>query len=438
MDRPPPVHYAVTDDGVHIAYQVVGDRTADAPVDILFVGSWFGHVDTRWDMPGYARLLRRLASFSRLLVFDKRGVGASDPAPPGCLTLEAWLDDALAVMDAVGSEQVAVVVATDAAPMGALFAATCPERVTALVILNTLGMPDEFKATVAGINTFWGTEASAPMIDVVAPSHAGDPSYREAVLRMQRAAAGPGAAAAMYAMLDAVDTRAVLGAVQAPTLFVLREVMATCIVTNQLNEQIAGARTVWVPGDDVHIWAGDTEPFVTEIQEFVTGTRPSVEHDRALLTVLFTDVVGSTERAAELGDRAWSALLSRHEAAARRCIAEHRGREVFTKGDEFLVTFDGPARAARCGQAMVAAASTLGLQVRVGLHTGEVELRGDDIGGIAVHIGARVMATAGAGEVLVSSTVKALVAGSGLLFVNRGEHALKGVPGEGRLHVVAA
>ena len=436
MDRPPPVEYALTEDGVHIAYQVVGDRTADWQRDILFVGSWFGHVDGRWDTPGYAHLLRRLASFSRLIVFDKRGVGASDPAPPGSLTLEAWLEDARAVMDAAGSARAAVVVATDAAPMGAMFAATHPERVSSLVILNTLGRPEEYRERMEGIGRVWGTEASLDTIDVLAPSHADDPAYRESFLRAQRASAGPGAAAAMYAMLEAVDTRAALAAVHAPTLFVVRDGMAPRTVPDPLNEQIEGARVVWVPGEDVHIWAGDVEPFITEIQEFVTGTRPAVEPDRALLTVLFTDVVGSTERAAELGDRAWSELLGRHETAARRCIAEHRGHEIFTKGDEFLVTFDGPARAVRCGQAMVRAAATMGLQIRAGLHTGEVELRGDDIGGIAVHIGARVVATAAPGEVLVSRTVRDLVAGSGLAFEDAGSHVLKGVPDEWQLYRV--
>lgn len=434
MKRPPPVQYAVTDDGVHIAYQVVGDSTAGDGVDVLFVGSWFGHVDGRWDTPGYAHLMRRLASFSRLIVFDKRGIGASDPAPPGSLTMEAWLEDARAVMDAAGSSRAAVVVATDAAPMGAMFAATYPERVSSLVILNTLGRPEEFRRRIERISRVWGTEASLDTIDVLAPSHATDPAYRESFLRAQRASAGPGAAAAMYAMLEAVDTHAALATVQAPTLFVVREGMALRTVPHPLNEEIEGARVVWVPGEDVHIWAGDVEPFVTEIQEFVTGIRPAAEPDRALLTVLFTDIVASTELAADLGDRAWARLLSRHEAAARRCILTHRGTEIFTKGDEFLVTFDGPARAVRCAQAMVAAAAGIGLEVRAGVHTGEVERRGEDIGGIAVHIGARVMALAAPGQVLVSRTVKDLVAGSGLAFEDAGSHALKGVPDEWQLY----
>ena len=434
MDRPPPVQYAVTDDGVHIAYQVIGD----GPIDILFVGSWFGHIDVRWEWPGYRQLLEGLAGFGRVIVFDKRGVGASDPAPSGSLTLEAWLDDARAVLDDVGVDQAVVVAATDATGMAMLFGATFPARASALVLLQARAtMPQ-----VSGLALIdaWGRERSADALAQIAPSAAADPLYRQWFSRMQRMSAGPGAARAMYAMLRDVDVRHVLPGLHVPTLVLTRTDLVSPLMTLEASEEVAeaipGAKLVLIPGQDVHVWVGDVGRIVTEVQDFLTGTRPADEPDRALLTVLFTDIVGSTERAATLGDRAWSELLTRHEAAARRSIVEHRGHEVFTKGDEFLVTFDGPARAVRCGQALVRAAAALDLQVRVGLHTGEVELRGDDIGGIAVHIGARVMATAAAGEVLVSRTVRDLVAGSGLVFEDAGAHVLKGVPDEWQLYRV--
>jgi class 3 adenylate cyclase len=434
VDRPPPVQYAVTDDGVHIAYQVLGD----GPIDILFVGSWFGHMDVRWEWPGYRQLLEGLAAFGRVIVFDKRGVGASDPAPSGSLTLEAWLDDARAVLDAVGVEAAAVVAATDATTMAILFGATFAHRTRALVLLQARAVMPSV-SNLQMIET-WGTDRAADALAQIAPSVADDPAYRQWFGRLQRLAAGPGAAAAMYDMLRAIDVRPVLAGIHVPTLVLTRTDLVSPLMTLEASKEVAegipGAKLVLIPGVDVHVWVGDVAGIVTEVQDFLTGTRPVHEPDRALLTVLFTDIVGSTERAAALGDRAWSELLGRHEVAARRCIAEHRGHEIFTKGDEFLVTFDGPARAVRCGQALVRAAATLDLQVRVGLHTGEVERRGDDIGGIAVHIGARVMATAGGGEVLVSRTVRDLVAGSGLAFEDAGSHVLKGVPDEWQLYRV--
>lgn len=436
MDRPPPVQYAVTDDGVHIAYQVIGD----GPVDILFVGSWFGHVDVRWEWPGYRRLLEGLARFGRVIVFDKRGVGASDPAPAGSLTLEAWLDDARAVLDAVGVDAAALVAATDATTMAILFGATFPQRTTALVLLQARGVMPSSSSLPMIEN--WGTERGADVLAVIAPSVVDDLAYRQWFGRLQRLAAGPGAAAAMYEMLRGIDVRPILADLHVPTLVLTRTDLVSPLLTLEASKEVAeaipGAKLVLIPGQDVHVWVGDVGRTITEVQDFLTGTRPADEPDRALLTVLFTDIVGSTERAASLGDRAWSELLTRHEAAARRCIAEHRGHEVFTKGDEFLVTFDGPARAVRCGQALVRAAAAMDLQVRVGLHTGEIEQRGDDIGGIAVHIGARVMATAGEGEVLVSRTVRDLVAGSGLVFDDAGSHVLKGVPDEWQLYRVVS
>jgi class 3 adenylate cyclase len=431
VDRPP-VAYALTHDGVHIAYQVFGN----GPIDVLFVGSWFGHVDVRWEWPGYVRWFERLASFARVIVFDKRGVGASDPAPPHSITLESWVDDARAVMAAANSSQASVVVWTDATPVGLWLAATSPESVRALAIVNW--SYDIFQAfQIQSVLDDWGTRAGLTRLDRLAPSMRGDRAYQEWFLRLHRASAGPGAVNAMYAMLRGIDIAPVLPLVSAPTLLVRRRDLPSSRELAQKSvDALPQATFVEVPGEDIHVWAGDVDPLIDEVEAFLTGVRPAPVVDRALLTVMFTDMVGSTPTAVRLGDSKWSELLAAHNAGVRRAIAEYAGREVLTKGDEFLVTFDGPARAVRCAQAVHAAAAELGLQMRSGLHTGEIELRGDDVAGIAVHIAARVREHAEPDEILVSRTVKDLVAGSGLTFAERGTHALKGVPDDWNLYAV--
>jgi class 3 adenylate cyclase len=424
MERPP-VKYARSDDGVNIAYQVFGD----GPLDVLFVGSWFGQIDLRWEWPGYRRWLERLSSFARVMVFDKRGVGASDPAPPHSQTLESWLDDARAVMDAASSAQAAVVVWTDAAPMGLMFAAAAPDRVSVVASVNS--SPDIFRSRG---NRFvgWGTEALVDrIVERLAPSDAANPAFRDWMARFQRASASPSEVEAMYAMLDQLDLDSILSAVRTPVLVVRRrDLPADGAFARGKAELIPDFTYVEVAGQDVLVWAGDVDPLIDEVETFLTGARPAPTVDRALLTVVFSDMVGSTTKAAELGDARWRVLLDAHNRDVRRLIAEHRGREIITKGDEFVLTFDGPARAVRCAQAIHAAAATNSLEMRSGVHTGEVELLGDDIAGIAVHIGARVRELAEPGEILTSRTVRDLVAGSGLEFTDRGTHALKGVPDE--------
>lgn len=435
--------YAKSEDG-HVAYQVVGS----GPLDLVFIPNWASNLDVWWDDPGHRRFLNRLASFSRLICFDKRGTGVSDPVPLAALpTLEQWLDDVRVVMDAAGSERAALFGWGEGGPMAMLFAATYPERTTALVLGDTFarlvrdedyphGLPAErAPAFLDAVVRGWGR---GPHLDVLNPSVASDPRYREWWSRYQRLSISPGAVTAMYATLLGIDLRPVLPAIRVPTLVVHRGGDAHIRAGHgrYLADHIPGARFVELPGDDHDFSVGDVEAVVDEAEEFLTGDRHPPDADRVLATVLFTDICKSTERAAELGDRRWGQLLAAHHAAVRRELARFRGREVKTAGDGFLATFDGPARAVRCAAAVVEAARTLGVAVRTGVHTGECEVNDDDISGIAVHIAARVLDAAGAGEVLVSSTVKDLVAGSDLRFVDRGARALRGVPGEWHLYAV--
>jgi pimeloyl-ACP methyl ester carboxylesterase len=435
--------YARGADGA-VAYQVLGT----GPRDVVFVPSWGSNVEVMWEEPSLARFLRQLAGFSRLICFDKRGTGVSDPVPLAALpTLEQWMADVRGVMDAVGSERTALVGDAEGGQMAMLFAATYPERVSALILSNTaarhlrdvdypFGLPARSVAPfLRRTRELWGTGG---LIDVMAPGLAGDARLRRWYGRYERLSLPPRAIAAMYASQLERDLRPVLPAIQVPTLVVHRAGNRHIRVDHgrYLAERIPGAKFVELPGDEHYFHLGDTQAVLGEIEEFLTGVRHAAEFDRVLATVLFTDIVGSTERAAALGDRAWHALLATHNGVVRQELARHRGREIKIVGDGFLATFDGPARAIRCAAAIGDAVRVLGIEVRAGLHTGECELMGDDVGGIAVHIGARVTEQAGAGEVLVSSTVKDLVAGSGIAFADRGVRPLRGVPGEWRLFAV--
>ena len=420
---------------VHIAYQVTGS----GPLDVVFVPGFVSHLEYQWEHPWSARFFERLGSFSRLIRFDKRGTGLSDRVG-GIQTLEERMDDVRAVMDAVSSERAALFGASEGGPMSILFAATYPERVSALVLYGSYARrswaadhpcghtEQEWRAIIETIETGWG-EARTP--DIRAPSATADQSYRQWWATYQRLAASPGEAVAVMRMNKEIDVRPILPAVRVPTL-VLHRAQDRMIKVEQaryLAEHITGARLVELTGADHAPWVEDTDVLLDEVEEFLTGARHPPESDRILATVLFTDIVGSTERAAAMGDRRWRDLLGTYYTVARRELARFRGREVDTAGDGIFATFDGPARGIRCGASIVSGANACGLDVRAGLHTGECEIIGEKVGGIAVHIGARVVAQARAGEILVTGTVKDLVAGSGLSFEDRGVHTLKGVPG---------
>jgi class 3 adenylate cyclase len=442
--QPRETRYARSSD-LHIAYQVVGEGPP-----LVVSDQWFGNVDAQWEFPPMRRLLERLSSFARLILFDKRGTGLSDPVPVReAPALEEWMDDLRAVLDDAAIERVGILCGVGATYVGTLFAATYPERTTALILVNGYARlvrtgdypwgrsPEEIHEYVERVQHGWGRGAT---LDDLAPSLAGDEQVRLAFGRYERSWAGPGGYAAFSSAREGNDVRHVLSAIRVPTLVIHRAEarFAPRDGGRYLAEAITGARFVELPGIDSYLWAGDIEPIVGEVEEFITGSRHVPEVDRVLATILFTDIVGSTERAAELGDRRWLGLLEDHHRLVRAELERFQGREVDTAGDGFLATFDGPARAIRCAQKVAAGVGNLGLQVRAGLHTGEIELAGDHVRGIAVHIGARVAALAGPNEVLVSSTVKDLVAGSGIEFEDRGERALKGVPGTWRLFAVAS
>jgi pimeloyl-ACP methyl ester carboxylesterase len=425
--------YAKSGD-VHIAYQVIGQGATD----VVLVPGFISHVEEWWEQPLSARFLERLASFSRLILFDKRGTGLSD-REAGVPTLEQRMDDVRAVLAAAGSERAAVLGISEGGAMSVVFAATYPERTAALVLYGTFAefrswvpTPEQLEHFLHAIDEGWGTGGSLPQF---APSLADDPRFRRWWARHERLGASPGAAMALMRMNSEIDVRHVLPAIRVPTLVLHRtgDVAVDVEASRYQAAHIPGARYVELTGADHVPFVGDAEPILGEIEEFLTGARPIPEPDRVLATVLFIDIVGSTERAAELGDRRWRDQLGAHHAAVRRELDRFRGREVDTAGDGFLTTFDGPARAVRCAGAIVEAVRSLGLEVRAGLHTGEIELLSGGIAGIAVHIAARVAGLASPGEVLVSSTVKDLVAGSGLRFADRGTHRLKGVPDGWRL-----
>jgi pimeloyl-ACP methyl ester carboxylesterase len=437
----PETRYAKSGD-VNIAYQVVGD----GPFDLVFVPGFVSHLDLMWADPGITRFLEHLASFSRLIMFDKRGTGLSDPvARPA--TLEERMDDVRAVMEAAGSERAAIFGLSEGGPMSILFAATYPDRVSALVLCGTFASAMLDPETNPGgplwverIQSFienldnWGDGTT---IGLLAPSIESERDRRLFAL-FERASCSPAMVKALFDMNVLMDVQDLLPAIQVPTLVLHRQeeyMPLQCAV--HLAENIAGAKLVVLPGSDHIPWVGEAEGYAEEIEEFLTGARHAQEGDRALATVLFTDIVDSTTRAAELGDASWRELLAEHDRLVRSQLERFRGREVKSMGDGFLATFDAPARAIRCARAIVEEVHGVDLDVRAGLHTGECELVGDDVGGMAVHIGARIGALAGAGEVLVSSTVRDLVAGSEITFADRGLFDLKGVPGEWRVLAVA-
>jgi pimeloyl-ACP methyl ester carboxylesterase len=441
----PETSYAKSGD-VNIAYQVVGE----GPLDLVFVPGWVSHLEYFWEEPSFARFLRRLASFSRLILFDKRGTGLSDRVALDDLpTLEQRMDDVRAVMDAVGSRRAALMGTSEGGPLCLVFAATYPERTAALVMVGAYARrlwaedypigasADDYNAFLEDVRLNWGGPVG---LDRRAPSVAHDERFRTWWATYLRMSASPGAAYALTRMNGQVDARHALPAISAPTLVIHRTGDRSLPVegARYMAERIRGAKLVELPGDDHLPYVGDQDEILDEIEEFLTGVRHGPDADRVLATVLFTDIVGSTDRAAELGDRRWRQLLDSHHDIVRRELNRWRGREVATAGDGFLATFDGPARGIRCACGIRDAVQTLGLEIRAGLHTGEIELSGDDVAGIAVHTGARVAASAEPGEVLVSSTVKDLVAGSGIEFEERGEYELKGVPGTWRLYAVVA
>ncbi len=442
MQRPE-THYATSGD-IHIAYHVVGD----GPLDLVYVAEFWNSIEAQWEEPRFEAFLRRLASFSRLICFDQRGTGLSDPVALSELpTLEEWMDDVRAVMDAVGSRRAALLGSGGGGLMSMLFAATYPEQTHALILVNSTakvtrtddypqGNSDDFEDRIVRDLRFgWGRGV---LLETVGPSMAGDAAFRDWWARYQRLGSSPGTVLVMRGMLQQTDVRHVLPSIRVPTLVLHRQDNRLLDVAHgrYLGEHIPGARYVEVPGDDHFPFVGDTAPILDEIEEFLTGVRPARAAARLLATVLFTDLVGSTETAASVGDSRWRTLLQAHHDLVRREVERARGREIDRAGDGVLATFDGPARAIECARAIRDGVRALGLEVRAGLHTGEVELLEEGIGGLAVHIGARVSALAGPGEVLVSSTVKDLVAGSGIEFEDRGSHGLKGVPGEWRLFAV--
>jgi pimeloyl-ACP methyl ester carboxylesterase len=441
----PPTQYAKSGDA-SIAYQVVGD----GPIDLVLVLGFATHLELQWESPPFARFFERISSFSRLIIFDKRGTGLSDPVNE-VPTLELRIDDVRAVMDAAESERAALFGISEGGPMSVLFAATHPDRVTALVLYGAMGRTTEApdypwaspaealrESAAEFVVPYWGQQAEG-MVDLFAPSFAADPEAVEFEARMQRSAASPAMVGQIFEMFLDIDVRAVLPTIHVPTLVLHRH--GDRVVNRRAGEalaaQIPRARYVELPGIDHLPWAGDSEAVLGEIEEFLTGARSVAEPDRVLATVMFTDIVGSTERAGELGDARWRELLAAHQAAVRRELMRFRGREVKALGDGYLATFDGPARAIQCGCAIAEGARSIGLEVRIGLHCGEVEVMEEDVGGIAVHIAARVGALAAAGEVLVTSTIKDLVAGSGIQFVDRGAKQLKGIPDEWRLFAAA-
>ena len=427
---------------LNIAYQVVGD----GPIDLVFTFGWASHLDFQWTDPTLTRFLRRLAQFARVIVFDKRGVGLSDPIGRAS-TLEERMDDIRAVMDAVRSERAALLGYSEGGAMAALYAAAHPDRTIALVMYETwvCGLLDpeqnpggerwlEVDRRVRAAIDCWGDGAS---LDLIAPSLAASALDRRMYGAFERASMSPGMALALWESLIQGDIRYVLPTVAVPTLIV-HHTGSTIPVENAryASRHIQGARLVELPGADHAPFTHDADRIADEVEEFLTGARRAHEPDRLLATVMFTDIVGSTDRAAELGDSRWRELLERHNALVRSELEHFQGREVKQTGDGFLATFDGPARAIRCACAVRDRLLELGIENRAGLHTGECELVSGDVRGMAVHIAARVMSSAGAGEILVSSTVKDLVVGSGITFHARGTRNLKGAPGRWALFAV--
>ncbi len=438
----PPIRYAANGD-IHLAYRMLGD----GPVDLVFVAGALTNLDVLWDLPEYRAWIEELASFSQVIVFDKRGMGLSDRVRIG--TLEERMDDVRAIMDDAGFESAVLLGVSEGGPMSMVFAATYPERARALILTGaevkeerTEDWPwgestrEDFEryVTIENIVEAWG---KGQTIGYFIPSRADDEHAREWFGSLQLQSGSPHDAIATMRMAHEIDVRHVAPSIRTPTLILHRVDDRVCHIENArwLARHIQGSKYVELQGD-THPPFVDGADMMAEIREFLTGVREPEEPERVLATVLFTDIVGSTERARELGDRRWRDLVERHHEVVRRDLQRFRGREIDTAGDSFLATFDGPARAIRSAKAITESVRGLGLEIRAGLHTGEVELAGEAVRGIAVHTGARVAAQAAAGEVLVSQTVKDLVAGSGIEFEDRGAHQLKGIPGEWRLYAV--
>lgn len=441
MSALPETRYAKSGD-VHIAYQVLGD----GPLDVVFVPGFVSNVEAVWDFPEHAAFLRRLSSFCRLIMFDKRGTGMSDRTSQ-VFTLEQRMEDVHAVMDDAGSERAALFGISEGGPMSLLFAATYPARTRALVLYGSyakrswapdypFGWSEERWATVlSNIEHRWGTTEGVN-IAMWAPSIVHDELRVRRAAAYFRAGGSPGAVLAVMRMNREIDARKVLASIRVPTLIVHRTEERVLDVEHAryMAQNIPKAKLIELPGIDHMPWIGDSEAILQEVEEFLTGERHAPDLERVLATVLFTDIVESTERAAAIGDRRWRALLESYQGVVRTQLSAFRGREIDTAGDGFLAAFDGPARGIRCAEAVREQARSLGFDIRAGLHTGECEVMGEKLGGIAVHIGARVAGKAAPGEILVSQTVKDLVAGSGLAFDDRGAHQLKGIPGDWRLH----
>jgi len=428
--------------GAEVAYQVVGQ----GPPDLVLVPGW-GHVDLAWEDPLWAAFVERLASFGRVIVADRRGAGASDAIPDTAMpTWEEWADDVRVVLDAARSERAVVLAGDESGPIGLMFTAMQPDRVSGLILANTtarylraddypMGIPPEaVDSVVERFRAAWGTPEGAKL---AYPSRANEPEFGHRLAQGMRAIATPRSAAAQFRhMIESLDAREALPLIRVPTLVLhSKDNWFYSKHVRYLADHIAGSKLVQVPGADTSVAASAAA--LEEIIEFLTGERPEVEVDRILTTLLFTDIVGSTEQAASLGDQRWRSLLDAHDRTVRDHLRRFRGKEINTTGDGFLASFDGPARAIRCALAISGSTRPLGIDLHLGLHTGECEVRGDDLGGLAVHIAARIAPLAAPGEVLVSSTVKDLVAGSGIDFVERGKHQLKGVPGTWRLYRAA-
>lgn len=440
----PETRYVRSDEGLYIAYQVVGD----GPRDIALLASDVA-IDTIWEDAAFVAVARRLERLGRLVLMDFRGFGSSDPVPLGALpTPESWLDDLRLVLDAIGSERAHLIGNNAAGTMAALFAATHPNRTASLTLIDSyakgirsedypLAPPQHVvDSYVEWVRDFRGSREFGAF---EVPSRADDDEYLDWSARARRLTMSPSGLASTVAWAARLDIRAALPSVQAPTLVIHspENRLFRIDAGHYLAEHIPGARFVERKGRDVYFHSfTEAAEVLDHIEEFLTGEPPVIESDRAFATILFTDVVGSTDALAAVGDQQWKQLLDRHDHLVDRHLTQYRGRKVASTGDGVLATFDGPARAVRCAEAIIAAVRPLGIELRAGLHAGEVEVRGRDIGGIAVHIGQRVSAMAGPGEVLVSRTVTDLVAGSGLEFEDRGEHELKGVPGSWQLYAV--
>ena len=420
----------------------------EGDLDLLWIAGFVSNVELAWEEPLLARFLNRLARFSRLIIFDKRGTGLSDRVSRSELpSLEERMDDVLAVLDAADSDRAAVMGHSEGGSLAVLYAATHPERVKALVTTGIFAKrswspdypwaekPVEREAYIEGLERSWGTDTD---IERIAPSAARDPAFAKRLATYFRQSASPGDAAALLRMNTEIDVRAVLPTIPVPTLIVHRtgDLDANVEEGRWIASQIPDAKLVELPGDDHLPWVGDQNRVLDEVERFLTGRLAPAEPDRVLATILVTDIVGSTERAAEIGDRAWAELLDRHHAIVREQLRAFRGEEVDTAGDGFLATFDGPGRAIRAAAAIRDRLQASGIPVRCGLHTGEAERVGGKVAGIAVHLAARIADTAASGEILVSDTVRSLVAGSGIEFVDRGSVTLRGVPEEQHLFAV--